>query len=178
MSAFVFGKMPGHGDFVARGLTAERRERLDAWLSQALNDARESLGHAFDAAYDRAPPWRFAYDDGEEGWAAGALAPSVDAAGRRFPLLAGRTNVVAEGATAVAEAVEAVLYEALTQGWTVDQVLAAAEDVPVTPASPVEGDRWWTVGGGADDIAFPAATIDGAAPPDLISRMLTCEAVR
>jgi len=79
--ARIFGKLPAHGDFVARGIGAAEREALDAWLSGEMLAARAALGGDFEERYDRAPPWRFAGPDG-----AGVLVASVDGVGRRFPL--------------------------------------------------------------------------------------------
>ena len=70
--AFLFGKMPSHGDFVARGLAAEERDSLDAWLSAELADARAALGERFEERFDSAPPWRFAWP--ADGWTAPEIA--------------------------------------------------------------------------------------------------------
>ena len=43
----LFGKLPAHGDFVARGIDAAGRAELDDWLSASLADARAALGEAF-----------------------------------------------------------------------------------------------------------------------------------
>lgn len=72
----VIGKLPFHGDFVARGVTGRERDLLDKWLATSMAIASEQLGEKFDEAFDAAPPWRFAWD--EDGWTAGALVPSVE----------------------------------------------------------------------------------------------------
>jgi type VI secretion system ImpM family protein len=79
----VMGKLPAHGDFIARGLDHALRERIDRWLSGWLTLARARLGDDFESAFCAAAPWLF------EGVGAHAvLIPSVDGAGRLFPLIA------------------------------------------------------------------------------------------
>ena len=90
LSVFAFGKLPAHGDFVARGLGASERDAWDAWASDSLERARRDLGEAFEAEHDQAPPWRFAFGPGRfaQTWVAGALTPSIDRGGRRFVIVA------------------------------------------------------------------------------------------
>lgn len=78
----VFGKMPGHGDFVSRGIPGAVREGLDCWLSDWLAAAHETLGADFAETYETAAPWLF-----QSARAAAVLLPSIDAVGRHFPLL-------------------------------------------------------------------------------------------
>jgi len=59
----VIGKLPGHGDFVARGVGSGERQQIDEWLAASMAAAREELGDKFEAAFDIAPPWRFAWRD-------------------------------------------------------------------------------------------------------------------
>jgi type VI secretion system ImpM family protein len=158
MSAVLFGKLPAHGDFVVRGLEADARAVLDDWLSASLVDAREALGTAFEDRYDRAPPWRFL------GSRAGALAPSQDAAGRRYPVLlfVGGTEPV------LAEACELLLYDAIAQSWTADRLLEAAASLDAGGNAPPEAPRWWTAGGEG----FAPVVIDGERPASLLAAML------
>lgn len=143
--ATLFGKLPAHGDFVARGLSAADRDALDAWLSASMIDARERFGDTFEARFDAAQPWRCT-----GAGVAGALAASQDAAGRRFP-------VVLLCAGEDADACEALLYDAIAQGWDADRLASAAPP----PSGAPEG---WS---GPD-----GATRAGATPPDLIAAML------
>ena len=55
----MIGKLPGHGDFVARGVGSGERQQIDEWLAASMAAAREELGDKFEAAFDIAPPWRF-----------------------------------------------------------------------------------------------------------------------
>lgn len=148
----IFGKLPTHGDFVARGVSAARRERLDAWLSASLAGARSRFGEGLGARYDTAQPWRFAHPDGAA-WLGGALTPSVDAAGRRFPLYVAHpaaTDALAAGAAAQCED---LVYAAFEGGWTVDRLYAALSDL--TPGEDDVRRGWWCDSGGtvaqADD---------------------------
>jgi type VI secretion system protein ImpM len=150
--AFVFGKLPTHGDFVARGLSASTRDAWDGWLSAALERDRLRLGDAFEAAHDTAAPWRFVEGPGERGsgWRAGALAPSIDSVGRRFFILVGRDGLSEAAARdrgeALAEIMAELVYEAFAQAWTADDLARAASgvDCEAEPArvSRSRG-RWW-----------------------------------
>jgi type VI secretion system protein ImpM len=154
----LFGKLPAHGDFVWRGFAPEERDALDAWLSAALADARETAGAAFEDRYDRAPPWRFVTSA-----MAGALAPSQDASGRRFPLLLALHG----GGEDAAAACEALLYEAIAGGWSADALVyrgAALADTAPEQRAP----RWWTLGGEG----FAATGLCGDRPERLIATML------
>ena len=44
---FLFGKLPAHGDFVARGLTPDAQAAWDDWASAGLERAMSELGEAF-----------------------------------------------------------------------------------------------------------------------------------
>ncbi len=79
----IIGKLPGHGDFLARGVDYGLRESLDMWMSEWIELARKDLADRFEAAYESAAPWLF------EGSSSNAVfMPSVDAVGRWFPILA------------------------------------------------------------------------------------------
>ncbi|MEE4207110.1 MAG: type VI secretion system-associated protein TagF [Erythrobacter sp.] len=79
----LVGKLPAHGDFVSRGVTHAARDLIDHWLSDWMTAARSALGEAFEERYGEAGPWLF------EGPTVRLLAlPSIDKAGRLFPLLA------------------------------------------------------------------------------------------
>lgn len=173
MSAAVFGKLPAHGDFIARGLDAAARDGLDTWLAGSLAQARARLGEEFDPLWEQAPPWRFGQVI-EGAGTAGAIAPSVDAVGRRFPLLVLRREIAADAVEAAAQQCEDLLFEALGGGWSADDLAAA-----VAALGPPPGDRewtggalWWTEGSGD----FAPARIAGDRPPGLIDQMLTMEA--
>lgn len=167
MTAWVFGKLPWHGDFVARGLEPAARERLDLWLSDAMLRARERLGPAFEAAYDAAPPWRFV-EPANDGWTGGALCASIDAAGRRFPLMVARSADNALAATGAAQACEQSIFRAFDERGDVDALWQlATTEPPFDPPERAES-GWWTDG----NDAFGAARLPCGRPPELIVAML------
>ena len=170
---FVFGKLPTHGDFVARGLDPDARAAWDEWASDGLQRAQAALGPAYEAAYAAAPPWRFAFGPGVfgPGWRAGALACSVDRAGRRFPVVAGLawTGEPEGDVEAVGEAAEAVVYEALAESDTADALLARLAAMDAVAATAPGRARFWTLGG---ERHAPMSLEAAAPPPDLLTRMI------
>lgn len=83
-----FGKLPSRGDFVRAGLPRSFVQPWDDWLQQAIAGSRAILGERWRTAWMEAPIWRFALPAGQCGPDAvrGLWLPSVDAAGRYFPL--------------------------------------------------------------------------------------------
>jgi type VI secretion system protein ImpM len=185
-AAILFGKLPRHGDFISRGLSADRRIAWDGWLSTALEDSRRRLGEGFSAAHDAAPPWRFVAGPGRFGvaWRAGALAASIDAVGRRFFIVLAADNLSPGQASAhgehLAETMEALIYRAFERDWDADTAVAAGRDQ--LGAILADGDgvighgqgaraRWWTAWGNGESGAAsdepPADLIGEAAPPSI-----------
>jgi type VI secretion system protein ImpM len=173
----LFGKLPRHGDFVARNLEAAARAAWDRWLSDVLLDARAALGEGFDAAHDACPPWRFVDGPGDFGpdWRAGAFAPSIDAAGRRFMIMlavdglsAGQAGGCGED---IAEAMEGLIYDAFEQGWGADAVVSAAQTrVPTQAAASGAPDaRCWTLGGPDHAARTIPGALTGASGRDLVA---------
>jgi type VI secretion system ImpM family protein len=163
----LFGKLPSHGDFISRGLDLTACDAWDRWASEGLEAARAALGEGFDEAHDRAPPWRFIDPPGRFGrdWRAGALAPSIDAAGRRFMIMLAADGLSSDqaggGGEAIAEEMESLIYQAFESGWDADAAIAAAQGPleEIGPDSPSPRPRWWTLGG--FDHA-PATLVGGA----------------
>jgi type VI secretion system protein ImpM len=79
----LFGKLPGLGDFLSRGLPHDFTKAWDAWLQAS----RATLGEAWLEIYLTSPLWHYALAPGTCGpeAAAGVLMPSVDRVGRSFP---------------------------------------------------------------------------------------------
>ena len=89
-----FGKLPMLGDFASRRLPPAAVAVCDAWLSQGLSASQAQLGVQWLETYLSAPMWSFAWAPGvaDDSWWFGVCMPSVDAAGRYFPLLAAATT--------------------------------------------------------------------------------------
>ena len=169
MTALLFGKLPAHGDFVARGLSAAEQADWDARLSAAMQAARDAFGDAFEDRFAAAPPWRCVLADGD-GWLAGALAPSIDRAGRIFPILLARRSADRAAAPGLAATCEELLFAALPGGWSADELLRQAEAADPAAAVGEGPDGWWL--DGAELLPDPPAPLPGPFPPDLISRMI------
>ncbi len=135
VAAFVFGKLPAHGDFISRGLDDDTVEAADAAVAEAVTVAALRWDYRWDDVYVETPVWRFAAAPGVLGreWTAGVFIASVDAVGRQFPLIAGFSAPTlalvarAEALTAALDEAEALARAALLEGHSVDTLLAAFE---------------------------------------------------
>jgi len=159
LTSWLFGKLPSHGDFIARGLAPDLRERIDLWLSDEMARARADHGAEFEARYDAAPPWRFV--DGTQG---GVICASIDSAGRRFPILAGMRTSAAEQAGSAAAASETAIFRAFEEGSNADDLAAILAGSEVDDGDPRLQAGWWVDGAGD--------FLPGRWPDGLISRML------
>ncbi len=82
-----FGKLPTRGDFVKGGNHPQLINRLDRWVSAAMEMMSEDP--RWKIAYGELQPWDFAFIGARMPVAVcGHLRPSQDSSGRRFPLLA------------------------------------------------------------------------------------------
>jgi type VI secretion system protein ImpM len=173
-----FGKIPSRGDFVRLGLPRGFVDPWDDWLRQVLHGSRVLLGEAWLPAWMEAPIWRFALAGGACGADAvlGVMMPSIDRAGRHFPLTLaalvpgatiGELAAAAGGFLDIAEAagLEALEHdlspEALA-GRLVGAGSGAAATVPALPAP--AGSAWWTDG----SPFVPAGAFTLASLPDAI----------
>jgi len=166
----LFGKLPAHGDFIGRGLSHEMREQLDLWLSADLARARARFAD-FDERYRLAPPWAFTDCDSAGAWSGGALCLSVDAVGRRFPIM---VAVPASGpgeADAVADSALDLIFKALGEGWDAVQLHDALGAIgpPDATTSEVTTDQpgWFITAEDGTRIEAP-----GRYPDGLIERMM------
>ncbi|TXL77145.1 type VI secretion system-associated protein TagF [Vineibacter terrae] len=165
-----FGKVPSRGDFVRRDLPNGFVDAWDLWLQQGIAASRDALGEAWLDSWLCAPIWRFAVPPaacGADGWV-GILMPSVDRAGRYFPLtLATMTPAGAPAAAVLAgdwiAALEAVALSALQQDSDFEQFAQAVGGLPAFPA--VNVDIWaggWRARGGAGDATSALAAAAAA----------------
>lgn len=182
-----YGKIPARGDFVQSGLPRSFVEPWDAWIGSVLAASRELLGEEWLPAWLEAPVWRFALAAGICGPDAvlGLWMPSVDRAGRQFPLTlaavaagAGLPESIRDqgGFLAVAEEAgrEAVATDLAPEDLA-RRVLAAAETPGEDPgAGPglfaTEGASWWTAGG--PRVAAQRFTGERLPGEDVFARML------
>lgn len=166
--AWLFGKIPAHGDFIGRGLPPDMREQLDLWLSAELAAARARFAD-FDERYRLAPPWHFVDRDPAGAWSGGALCLSVDAVGRRFPIVLAAPAADAGDAAAKAVAALELVFSALGESWDAGRLhdalvgLAAAPSGQAAPSAPV-----WAIEA-EDGTRIEAA---GRFPSGLVERML------
>lgn len=84
----LFGKLPLRGDFLSRNMPRPLLHHLETWLDTVMTGAREGLGEAWSTTFDRSPVWHFWIGGALWGQpCTGALMPSRDGVGRRFPLV-------------------------------------------------------------------------------------------
>ncbi len=170
----LFGKLPDRGDFVRRDLPNSFVDAWDTWLQNGMAASRAALGEGWLDAWLCAPVWRFALPAGmfgPDGWA-GVLMPSVDRAGRYFPLTlaaAVPSGVPAPAmlATGWIAAVESVALSALNEGCNYDDFTSAVAGLP--PFPPIRAEAWhdgWrarTASGDPDALLFSLGAASGAA---------------
>ena len=86
--AGFYGKLPARGDFVRAGLPRDFTDPWDHWLQSVIAGSRKLIGDGWLSIYLESPVWRFALPRGLCGEHAvlGLMLPSVDKAGRYFPL--------------------------------------------------------------------------------------------
>jgi type VI secretion system protein ImpM len=86
--AGFYGKMPARGDFVRAALPRDFTDPWDEWMQTMIAGSRALMGDDWLPAYLEAPIWRFTLPAGWCGAHAvmGLMLPSVDKAGRYFPL--------------------------------------------------------------------------------------------
>jgi type VI secretion system protein ImpM len=168
LTTWLFGKLPAHGDFVARGLSMHERNLLDNWLTSEMVHAQTKLGDAFTDCYDHAPPWCFIRKQASAEWAGGAMCPSMDSAGRRFPILLARAQLKAEEAVSAARSCIDMIYVAFEESMTAEALISAAARLePGIIAGDID-ECWWV----EDAEHEPLLRLEGQLPDGLITAML------
>ncbi len=166
------GKIPSRGDFVRAGLPGSFVGPWDHWLQQVLPAARAMLADAWEAVWLQAPVWRFLLPTGQCGPASvlGLWLPSVDAAGRYFPLtlaaiLPGNATPPCDAAEAWLDQVEQAGRDAVAHDLSPEDLAGrlAGHLAPSTAAA-CRLARWWTDGGPY----VPASAMELPALPDAI----------
>jgi type VI secretion system protein ImpM len=146
------GKLPARGDFCMRGLPRGFCDAWDAWLAAVMPGSREILGPGWLPAWLEAPIWRFALPPGQCGGEAvtGVLLPSVDRAGRHWPLTL--AAIIPELGAAPApedgwlDTLEAAGLEAVLSDATPDDIAALLAVAPPAFAPDGAAASWWTAG--------------------------------
>jgi type VI secretion system protein ImpM len=150
-----YGKLPARGDFVSQRLPRAFTGPWDAWVAAMLAGSQQVLGGGWRAAWLEAPVWRFALAAGVCGpeAALGLMLPSVDRAGRYFPLAfaalfpAGEGTDVAGSPCAWLDRCEAAGRAALEEDTAPDALAALMGPPPEAPQHPRAGSCWWSEGG-------------------------------
>ncbi len=171
-AAGFFGKLPARGDFVRLGLPRDFVDPWDAWWQRGIAATREAAPD-WTAAWLEAPVWRFRLPPGLCGAGAvlGLWMPSVDRAGRYFPLtiaaVGGPWPQDGDAAGGFLAAAEQAGLDALEHNLDPDalsrRIDAALAVGLATPAlCPETGAAaWWTDGGPR---VAPATIITSALP--------------
>ena len=165
-SGGFFGKIPARGDFVRAGLPAGFVAAWDSWFQDVIARSRTLMGSDWVPAWLEAPVWRFALDPSVCGAdpVLGVWMPSVDRAGRHFPLtlaavVPGATaDGLAERGGAWLDAAERAGLEAVTADATPEWLASALNEAPdltdgeaapfgaETIALSAGTSQWWTEG--------------------------------
>jgi type VI secretion system protein ImpM len=163
--AGYFGKIPGRGDFVAAGLPSAVVKTWDQSISVALAEAKSALGDRWSDVWLQAPVWRFALPGTMCGPAPllGLWMPSIDKAGRHFPLMIAATcpgttpEQMCRHGTAWLDAAEDAGRDAIADDHTPERLTASippSPDLTATPDIPLpyelrpclHAGLWWTDG--------------------------------
>ncbi len=150
--AGFYGKLPARGDFVRAGLPRDFIDPWDDWLQSVMAGSRSLMGDAWLPAFLEAPVWRFALPPGMCGAQAalGLMLPSVDRAGRYFPLtfaVLSQRRVAAAAGEPWLDTCEAAGRTALEQDTPPEEILGAlgAADLPEDTTGTMDA-LWWSEG--------------------------------
>jgi type VI secretion system protein ImpM len=148
-SAGAFGKIPARGDFVTIGLPHQTVKAWDRFISAALAAAKAALAGSWSDIWLEAPVWRFALPATMCGQSPllGLWMPSIDKAGRHFPLMIAATcpgatpEQMARHGTAWLDAAEDAGRAAIAEDLTPDQLTALIPPPPDLTVAPETGLR-------------------------------------
>lgn len=85
-----FGKVPTYGDFVRHRATGAAWQAIDEWVQRGLYKAKTQLRRDLDTAYDAAGTSYFLFSAADVPQVlVGAMQPSRDQTGRKYPFLVG-----------------------------------------------------------------------------------------
>lgn len=180
--AGFYGKLPARGDFVSFALPRDFIAPWDAWLQTVISGSRAQLGEAWLPAFLQSPVWRFALPAGCCGASSvlGLMLPSVDRAGRYFPLSFAALVPVGidvtrqPTVTGWLDRCEAAGRAALEQDAGPDR-LSAMLDVPDLgkAATKLSHSLWWT--DGAPLVPATSFTCEGMPDAATYAKMLDAQ---
>jgi type VI secretion system protein ImpM len=174
-----YGKIPARGDFVRAGLPRDFVDGWDGWLQQVMAESRVLLADAWLPAWLEAPVWRFRLRSGVCGSQAvlGVFMPSVDRAGRHFPLtlacVASDLEVRQDATMGWLDQAEAAGIAAIEHDLDPDSLterLRRTDAGTITAAIPDGTCAWWTEG--APRVSAAAFATDRLPDATLFARML------
>jgi type VI secretion system protein ImpM len=159
--AGFYGKLPARGDFVRENLPRDFTDAWDGWWQRGLAETQAAAGDAWRNSWLEAPVWRFVLPPGLCGrnGVIGVWMPSVDKAGRYFPLTIAAVAPIdwlplADAMAPFLAAAEQAGRDALEFNLAPDALLARVEagfnsdDALSESQTHAPGAvRWWTEGG-------------------------------
>lgn len=152
MALALYGKHPGRGDFLTRGIDPRLQVPLESWLDQVLAELRETLGPEWESVWDSGTTLAFWVGEGVWGLpVAGALRSSRDKVGRRFPLM-----ILSQGATPAPPTMGGDAWHRAVADRLEASLAAPDIDDPLTglevesPDEPVDGPHFWAIRPGTD----------------------------
>jgi type VI secretion system ImpM family protein len=139
-----WGKLPSRGDFCGAGLGRSFIAAWDCWVSAGIAASRDTLGECWQDAWMQAPVWFFQAPQGLFGdtAACGVWMPSVDRAGRSFPLVIAAELPAGTNWLAGAEAAGRAALEDLLSPDDLFDRIAETEWTNGEASDPA----WWTAG--------------------------------
>ena len=131
-----------------------------------MRAAAARFGDEFESRYFAAPAWHFVDRDAQGQWSGGALCASVDAVGRKFPVMIAAPAENAQAAAAVAGGCLDILHAGFAEGWDADR-LHSAPLAAAPPAWQPDAPGWALIGEAGE-----AVVVEGRFPPRVVERML------
>lgn len=171
-----FGKLPDRADFVVGNCPTGFLNLWEPFLMKGLGSSRQLLGSRWEETYMTMPVWRFWLEpvDGSAPFTqaiGGALMPSVDKVGRKFPLTIAVASSPSENSERPSDdwfdEVEAVLLGALEEDASLKDFQKAVSELADISGS-----------GGAKDLADGKSLAADAGTTEKINSLFWCRAGR
>jgi type VI secretion system protein ImpM len=180
VAAGFYGKLPARGDFVRVGLPRDFVDPWDQWQQSVIAASRELIGaDAWLELYLESPVWRFVLPPHMCGELAvlGVMLPSVDKAGRYFPLTFAALHprgIAAAAGEPWLDRCEAAGRAALEQDTPPQEIAAmiGTPDLPGEAAGTLDA-IWWSEG--SERVPPNRMTMRGLPDPATYAAMLGAE---